>query len=198
VNVILCPEDRAFIDSETTGLDPYRHVIWEFAAILRDSGFEDLRGDEEMVWQIRPTDAQLADADPEALAISGFKERFKVRTGWQAARIDPDGGAWNLTLNEAVFEIQEALCKRALIGANTGFDDAMLRGTLKRLHLRVRWHFRLVCVQNMAAGRLGLDLPQSLSKTAELLGVPSDPEVAHTALGDARLARDIYDTLTNA
>lgn len=53
-----------FVDTETTGLDPDRHQIWEVALILPDgAGY---------VWQL-PVD--LARADPIALNIGRFHER---------------------------------------------------------------------------------------------------------------------------
>lgn len=56
----------AFVDTETTGLDPDFHEIWEVGLIVND---------EERLWQL-PVD--LKRADPKALEIGRFHERYKA------------------------------------------------------------------------------------------------------------------------
>jgi hypothetical protein len=58
----------AFIDTETTGLDPDRHEIWEIALIVDDQEYQ---------WFL-PVD--LGKADPIALNIGRFHERYRSTT----------------------------------------------------------------------------------------------------------------------
>jgi hypothetical protein len=57
----------AFIDTETTGLDPVRHEIWEVGMILRGDDWR-----REYVWQL-PVD--LGRADVIAMNIGGIRQR---------------------------------------------------------------------------------------------------------------------------
>lgn len=180
---------RLFLDLETTGLDPRTHHLWEFAAILRD---EYGCADEEFVWQIRPS---LDTADPVALEKCRFEERFLVPDGRDAVRVMSDGGLWKLEPHEALHDIQDLLRDAHIIGANPTFDDGFLKALMHAQGRRIGWQYRLVCVENLVAGALKLPGPLSLRKSAEAMGVKVDDDARHTALGDARLARDVYDAV---
>ena len=185
---------RIFLDLETTGLSARDHAIWECAAILRD---EWGCPDEEHVWQIRPN---LDGADPEALEKCRFKERFVVPDGVDAVKVTPKGepwggGLWKMPIHEALFDMQDLLRDAHIIGANPAFDDSFLKALLQRHGRRIGWNYRLVCVENLVAGHLRQPLPVSLRKSAEAMGVKVDDDARHTALGDARLARDVYDAV---
>jgi len=58
---------EVYIDTETTGLDPTKHAIWEVGLITA-------KGDEKS-WMVELTNQELADADPFALQIGGFHKR---------------------------------------------------------------------------------------------------------------------------
>jgi DNA polymerase III epsilon subunit-like protein len=184
---------RVFLDLESTGLDPRYHHIWEFAAILRDEWGSP---DEEHVWQLRPS---LVDADPVALEKGRFEERFVVPDGVDAVKVvpedDPWPGLWRMERHEALSDIQDLLRDAHIIGANTAFDDSFLKALMHMHQRRIVWNYRLVCVENLVAGALKKPLPMSLSESAEAMGVKVDPDTRHTALGDARLARDVYDAV---
>lgn len=57
----------AIIDTETLGLDPLIHPIWELAVIT---------GGEEYHWFIRVDGVDGEFADPVALDLNGFDERY--------------------------------------------------------------------------------------------------------------------------
>lgn len=70
----------AFIDTETTGLDPEQHEIWEVGLIMRSvtlpAAFESVpeEGTEDYWFRwFLPVD--LSRADPEGLRISGYHDR---------------------------------------------------------------------------------------------------------------------------
>lgn len=199
----------AFVDTETTHLDAGLGDAWEVAVILRE--FDDNEPtDTEYAWQIRPN---LATADPQSLEIGGYLERFAVPMPAEAAWTGYEGGpVLPMTRKEVVGAILTVLRGAVLVGSNPGFDDRFLRKLLGPGS--AQWHYRPVCIATLAAGqKLGM------GKIARLAGVkplPSDevrfpfssrdlsrwtgveppgPGVAHTALGDARWARDVFDAL---
>lgn len=189
-----------FGDTETTGLDPFMHDAWEFALIVRRDGH-----DTEHTFRIRP---DLTNADPKALEINRFHERTAA-PGWSWD--DPHTAAtrmYNL-LNGAV-----------LIGSNPSFDADMIRNLFARYYDDAKpWHYRTLDIATLAAGHLygqaermthqtcdavhyskvdaALGWPWSSYRASELVGIPRPSgEAAHTALGDARWARDVWDAVT--
>ena len=198
----------AFIDCETTHLDPRYGDVWEIAVIRRREDGVDC----EYVWQVRP---DLAAADPEALKIGRFEERFAIPDGWDAIEFISSGPPFRSLIPEMLFDLQEALSGAVIIGSNPGFDIAFLTKLLQAHGRKLPWHYRPVDIATLAAGfRYGqaasgayggdfafqADYPQLPYKSYELsraVGVePPAKDVAHTALGDARWARGVYDAVT--
>lgn len=62
----------AFVDCETTGLDPDRHEVWEVALILRADA-----GETSQVWQL-PVD--LGRAEAKALEVGRFYEHYRTQS----------------------------------------------------------------------------------------------------------------------
>jgi hypothetical protein len=200
----------AFVDTETTHLDAEIGDAWEVAVILRD--FSDNEPtDTEYVWQIRPN---LATADAESLKIGGYLERFAVPMPAEAAWTGyEDGPVLPMSRAEVVGAVLNVLSGAILVGSNPGFDDRFLRKLLGPGS--AQWHYRPVDIATLAAGRkLGM---AALARLAGVKPLPSDevrfpfssrdlsrwtgveppgPGVAHTALGDARWARDLFDAVT--
>lgn len=202
----------AFADCETTHLDAEIGEAWEVAVILRESDATAAPAtDTEYVWQFTP---DLAVADPEALRIGRFEERFSVPFGVSidAAFTGYDSGpVVPMTRMQAVSAILSVLRGAVLVGSNPGFDDRFLRKLLGA----APWHYRPVCIATLAAGqKLGMaklarlagaeplpsdevQFPFSSRDLSRWTGVePPGPSVAHTALGDARWARDVFDAVT--
>ena len=162
-----------FVDTETTGLDPACEQVFEIAAVT------DTR---EHVWRIHPTSDVLARMHPAAAKVNRYHDRVS-EAGW----------VWSNPYR-SLRDLGALLDGAYLAGAVPSFDAAHLTATFLRFGIAPpRWQHRLVCVETMAAGVLGLDAPVSLSESARLLGVPVDRAVQHTALYDAFLARDVYD-----
>ncbi len=185
------PYKLAFIDVETTGLDPRVHVPWEIAVIVRQPSLDD----DEWVWQVRPSKEQLRNADPDSMRIGRYRERFNVPDGWDASRPDPYGPPFKLKSLAAMLEIQDVLRGACLVAANPHFDLSMLEAVFRQRELRTVWHYRPCCVESMVQAACRLKYPPSLREASKLMGVPYDPDRAHSALPDARLVRDVYDKL---
>ncbi|MFC7817617.1 hypothetical protein ACFUTR_23585 [Streptomyces sp. NPDC057367] len=200
----------AFVDTETTHLDAEIGEVWEVAIILRERD-DNTPTDTEYVWQVRP---DLATADPESLKIGRYLERFVVPPHAEAAWTGYDQGpVLPMMRREVVAAVMDVLRGAVLVGSNPGFDDRFLRKLLGPGS--AQWHYRPVDIATLAAGRkLGqvelirraggrvLDsdevaFPFSSRSLSRWFGVePPGDDAAHTALGDARWARDVFDAVT--
>jgi len=123
-------DNVCFVDTETTGLDPELHEIWEVALITPD--------DYRHVWQL-PVD--LGRADPMALKINGYRSRRAVEEGLT--------DHW--TFASAFARLTDGL---HLAGAVISFDEERLRKLLRANGQCPMWHYHLIDVEALAAGWL--------------------------------------------
>jgi hypothetical protein len=204
-----------FLDTETTGLDPDRHEVWEIGCIVRDHRYADYDG--EWLWQLKP---DLAKADPTGLRIGRYYERIHtdIRINGMAARQLAAPKQWgdrSLRANSPV-GITERLAVLLdgahLVGAVPSFDAAFLAPFLRRHGQAPTWHYHLIDVEALAAGfanglftsgatKVGGEVreafrpPWKSEPLTRAIGVDPDQFEKHTALGDARWAMAIYDTV---
>ncbi|SFT31866.1 3'-5' exonuclease [Streptomyces sp. ok210] len=206
------PRPIAFIDTETTGLDPDSHQVWEIAVIMRTPG----EPDGEHHWQIRPTELHLAQsADPKALEIGRYQERMVIPNDYFVGQIDAHGRPVAMSHKTLAYDLTKILKGAVLVGSNPAFDAAFLRVFLDS----APWHYRTVDIATMAVGHL-YGQAHALTRQhcdaeaygrvdallaegwrsyelSRQMGVePPSKADAHTALGDARWARDVYDAIT--
>lgn len=177
-------------DTETTGLDPTRHVAWDYAIVGEDGS--------EQQWFIKPN---LATADPYALRVGRYYERT-------ADLLPPlsrkQGPKWS-DPEKAAAEMARLLDGATLLGHNPPFDTAFIGAFLRRHgHVLAADHHLIdtgTLVTGFAAGRRSTGLLQPwpagkhLSDMARTMGIDPSGFEQHTALGDARLAMAVYRTV---
>jgi hypothetical protein len=176
----------AFIDTETTELDRRVRKVWEVGAILReDDGTEH-------EWGAIVGDVDLFAANHESLVVGRFYERHPGHGGESNLPVLPE---------QAVAKRLDLLLAGAvLVGAVPSFEDTGLFDLLDRHELigdggATPWHYHLVCVENLAAGKLAIPPPWDSEELSRAVGVAPRGHDRHTALGDARWARAIYDAV---
>lgn len=184
--------DLIVVDTETTGLDPYRHVVIEVAAV-------NVRTGKALAFVPFLPGADLAAADAQALGKNRYFERGTAQLALPPAE------------TRARYEqLWEMLKGNRLGGANARFDAEMLRWGYARTitprpgrygesyapePVSEPWHYRLADLGSYAAPLLQLsasDIP-GLSDICGLLGVKNHNP--HTAAGDASAAAECFRKL---
>lgn len=176
-----------FLDTETTGRDRLRRA-WEIAMIRRD----DL-GEREVTIFVDIADLALYQADPKALAIGRFDDRHPQRRG----KLGRDQHL--MTGADAAGVVQEWTAGARVFGVVPSFDTGCLDSLMERHGRSPKWHFQPWDIAVLATGYLiGRQQPveRSAEETSRACGVnvPSSDE-RHTALGDARWVRRLYDRI---
>lgn len=189
-----------FIDTETTSLRPDRRA-WDIAIITRQEGEP---ADVEHQWFIDTEDLDLGNADLISLRVGRFHERhpqYHVRASSAPA-------TWPADEADAMAEIEMITRGAHLVGAVPNFDAEVLAARMRAHGICPSWHYHLIDVEGLAVGYLvtmasdglratgALELPWNSGALSAALGVVTDEEARHTALGDARWARAIYDAIT--
>lgn len=161
------------IDTETTGLDPDKHDVFEVA-------YQRLGVDDEPITLWLPHND--ATADPEAMEINRRHERWPgvASLGWGSRLLAAVSGAH-------------------LLGSNPAFDATFLRKKLGEFHLAdvTPWHHRTIDIATYAMPVLGWDTPRGLADIrAALVERGHDiPEPDHSAAGDVRTLVGCWDAL---
>lgn len=194
-----------FLNTETTGLDSDRHEVWEVAYIVRDAERDDVEHCAQLPVSF------LDCADPMALRISGFWERRLVADYFSGdagpvVRFTNDRNA-SVAVGAWAMAFCRLLAGATIVGAVPDFDVRFLSAFLRRHGLPWTAHYHLCDVENLAVGFLAAQSvtrgafypevrpPWDSDKLAGALGVKLGDDARHTALGDARWARDMYDAV---
>lgn len=158
--------DLVFLDTETTGLDPALHEVWEIAFAV---------GERSIASGVIPH--SLRTADPEALAMNGYVGR--------GLGVAPD--PW------LDVELKRLLVGATIVGSNPAFDTAFLRarwGVAPWHHRMVA--VESMAMQEFGWERpKGLK-----DVATALRGLNFDiPEPDHTAAGDVATLRAVFNAL---
>ena len=159
--------DLAFIDLETTGLDPARHEILE-AAVIRVDG--------ETLAEIDHTDVRvhperIEDASPEALRINGYTPE-----AWKDAA----------NLAQALEWIAPMLEGAVPAGHNPGFDRAFIEAACRRTGTSPpTWDHHLLDTASLAWPLLASGKLAGLSLDAVCAHLGIVRKERHRALADA-------------
>ena len=197
-----------FIDTETTSLRPDRRA-WEVGLIVREPGVADV----EHQWFVHDSDLDLGNADVMSLRIGRFYDRHPQ----YAADRTPIHGVNIYSERVALTEIDQLTRGAHLVGAVVSFDADVLGQRMRANGICPSWHYHLIDVEALAVGCLAgrgwpLDhwgdpegetarmfdpraLPWKSDDLSAALGVTVSEEDRHTALGDAKWCRDIFDAV---
>ena len=181
-----------FLDTETTGLDPYRDDIWDIAWITVD---DQGRNEHQLYVQ---HDANKAVQLPA-----------EFRADW-ARRYDATTAVPPFQMVKMLLDTIAG--KAHLIGACPWFDQEFLRITFDAAGDTFPWHYHLVDVEALAVGALAkqaepfsdqhayppLQPPWESDQLSRAIGVDPDEFDRHTALGDARWAEAMYNTIMSS
>lgn len=178
----------AFIDIETTGLHPDMCDIWEIAIIVDDI---------EHIFH--PQVARSAHIDEWVRKNTRFTEYGSLRD------IEPQ---WVV-----MDKVHDLLKGRHLIGACPWFDSERLHRMWRTYHPEGNvleghshpWHYHLIDIESLVIGYvtgsdLRSDFPVGLPwKSEEVLSLldiePQDIETRHTAIGDCRYVKKIFEAI---
>jgi len=176
-----------FTDTETTGL-ALDDDIWEFAAIRR---YPD--GNEDELHLFVEHDEKRCRTLPE-LFLSDHLARFPGHG--QKSRA-------NAASEIAAFLDRDVDGNRPhIVGAVPNFDTERLAILLDNYGHKPQWHHHLIDVEALAVGYIHgryeartVSLPWESDDLSRAVGVDPDRFERHTAMGDARWAREIYDAI---
>ena len=172
-----------FVDTETTGLDPAVHAVWEVAIIVDGH---------EYVWQLS-NDYRRHHVDAWAVDLTSLRINRMLERYDDTEAIDPDMLA-SAVIDEYAQTLHAVLEGRHLVAANPKFDMDFLTPLFTAFEPDPPWHYRPICVESLAMGFTG-EYVKGLKGSAEAVGVPYDESEAHGALYDARLAKQIFEAV---
>lgn len=190
------------VDLETTGLLSGSHEVWEVGIVPADSGREHIH------YQFQPT--ELKSAEPRALQVGGFYERFDwigdprfardmlvegVIVDEEEQTENPSGHKAVTGAGEATWKIAKELEGATLLGLNVGsFDGPFLASLLHRYGHSPTWSHRSLDLGSFAAGAWGAKRPLSgraISDRLEKHGIEN--RGVHNAYNDALWNLDAYN-----
>lgn len=172
----------AFIDVETTGVDPEKHEIIELGVVLvKQLGEEgkDFEVISELDLKIKPE--HIETADPQALKVNGYDE-----------------GQWIFanTLKEAMTVFSEKTKDAIFVAHNITFDNAFIEKAFQKTGVLSQMFYPKIDTISVAYAKLHKNLKVEkfrLQKLCEYFGIQNNK--AHTALSDARATFEVYKKL---
>jgi len=214
-----------FLDTETDDLDPRTRQPWDVALIVRDADGDEVEHQFYVELDLSTANSfalnvgHFWDRHPAGRHYSGKTHNMAVPFDNSALRNEWDLTGQYLTHRAAAERIARLTHGAHIVGAIPSFDTITLEPLLWAHQLIPMWHYHIVDVEALAVGYMQGRLKQWMedhpdadgdwkwqqerlappwkSETlSTLLDIepPTDAE-RHTALGDARWAKRIYDTV---
>jgi len=177
--------DLLFVDCETTNLNVETGAIWQLYARTAKWDGTRLNTQSQLELLVRPTEDEMLLADPESLRINRFHDVLEKREDEFL-----DGWDW-----EAAEAVHKAMRNTVIVGAVPSFDTARIERLLQRFGLEPNWHHRLVCVETLAAAKLGQTPPWKPSDLTDRLGVPRKEDTMHDARHDVIWAMNLFEAV---
>lgn len=174
-----------FLDTETTSLDRRTRQIWEIGWIKRTSN-EDL--ERHMFIEVT-----LEYADIASLRIGDYFRRHP--DPYRKMSVIQFDGRGPKSPAVAAKILAEEFQGATIVGAVPSFDEESMAGLLYSTGYTPTWHYHLVDIESMAAGRLQVKPPWNFNTLLSAFGLEYVESERHTALGDARMVRDLYDAV---
>jgi hypothetical protein len=178
-----------FLDTETTSLRHDRRA-WDVALIVRESNEDGTVTDTEHQWFVAEADLDLANADPKSLEIGGYYDRHPAASNLRPFTLN--GTAFE---KEVMWHVEQLTRGAVIVGAVPNFDTEVLGNRMRDNHICPSWHYHLVDVETLAAGWFKLPPKWNFDEVLRLYGLEYDEADRHTAMGDARMVRDVYDAI---
>ncbi len=175
----------AFIDIESTGLDPERHEIIQIGVVVATQEWVDGKPSFQVVeeFEIKVKPERIEDADKSALKINGYNE-----ADWTEAS----------TLPEAMKIFSDKTADTIMVAHNVVFDYCFLNKAFYITGEDNRMHYHKLDTISIAFAKLYLneDVDRfSLQYICDHFGIVN--EKAHTALSDSRATFELYQKLMN-
>lgn len=177
-------QNLAFIDTETTGLDPENHEIIQIGCVLVSQN-QDADGNqvyeivEEFELKVKPE--KIENADKVALRINGYNE-----ADWVFA----------YTLKEAMQIFSDKTKDAIMVAHNMPFDFAFLLKAFSTTKVENKLHYHKLDTISIAYAKAKKrdDISRfSLRFLCEVFKI--DNKKAHTALSDCRATFELYKKL---
>jgi ATP-dependent DNA helicase DinG len=175
----------AFIDVETTGLNPDIHEIIQIGCVIAEQNWDKdkvtLKHIDEFELKINPEN--ISSADPQALRVNGYT---------------PAEWIFAYSINEAMKIFQEKTKDCIFVAHNVSFDSMYIEKAFIKTGLENMMHYHKLDTLSIAYARLGTrgDIEKySLGFLCDMFGIKN--QNAHTALADARATYELFPKLIN-
>ena len=171
--------DIAFVDVETTGLDPESRVVEVAVFRTQPSGLFRFIDQDIRHWRVRPPED--CHVEEKALEINGF--------------------TWEKWKHEQTFKdieplLTDFLADAIVAGWNVKFDLGMLESEYSRLGLKVPWHYHSMDVMNYMMPLYFAGAVKSLSLAAACDYFRISNEGAHGARVDVLRTMAVFHRLS--
>jgi DNA polymerase-3 subunit alpha (Gram-positive type) len=170
----------AFIDLETTGLNPYNHEIIEIGCLIaKQNERSEWVTIDEFEFKVKPEHIETAEVG--ALRVNGYDE-----SAWMFAH----------SLEEALKTLSQKCDGCVLVGQNISFDYSFLSYAFGQKKIKDPFFYAKLDTISLAYMRFRKDETMTsftLRELCERLGIKN--EKAHSALADIRATFEIFKRL---